>query len=266
MDIGFHYSTVLKLARSLGFREPLATLFAEVSQFVDDCRDVHTIKTPRGMYRGIRTQTLNPFSPEEVRRSVYLPFHFLPGNAEKAAERKDGKTHRLCVTPGSRLCDTVFAAAAESKNPFRIGIALHACADTWAHQNFVGGLDPFNGTGSWTPNIGHADVGTCPDTAGLVWEDPRLVESRIYNYDRFEAAEKWLADRLTGVERDLECPGPVTPAHGWFRESAECVPRLVHNGNRSRVIQDFKSKPGFESSLWYKFQEAAKEHAKLVLA
>ena len=75
---------------------------------------------------------------------------------------------------------------------YRIGIATHAYADSWAHQNFTGLKDNFNGmAGNPLPNIAHADVLQEPDKVGHTWTDSRLINSRINNNQRFmEAAEQ----------------------------------------------------------------------------
>jgi len=108
--------------------------------------------------------------------------------------------HWLNTTPDSANANRVFDAALASGDLYRIGVACHGYADTWAHQNFVGYFHPFNAVtenalSRFTPNVGHADAGHHPDWPALVWEDPRLVNQNamIDNRSRFlEAAEHML--------------------------------------------------------------------------
>jgi hypothetical protein len=87
----------------------------------------------------------------------------------------------------------------EEKDPYLIGIGLHAFADTWAHQNFSAKNEDWNRIlrPDTTPNAsislsaGHMQAGNNPDTIGSIWEDPRLEDPLVNNNARFiEAAKK----------------------------------------------------------------------------
>ena len=82
----------------------------------------------------------------------------------------------------------------------RIGIASHTFADSWAHQNFVGFNDSFNGFNlNPTPNIGHSDAVLHPDRVCRVWEDERLLNDMVVNNDRFISAAEGLFYKYTEV-------------------------------------------------------------------
>ncbi|MDD4617179.1 MAG: hypothetical protein PHW76_08745, partial [Alphaproteobacteria bacterium] len=76
---------------------------------------------------------------------------------------------------------------------YRIGIALHAYADTWAHQNFIGAASRLNSIPTASDeidlenliNTGHGAFGHQPDVPNLVWTDSRLVDSTVNNKQRF---------------------------------------------------------------------------------
>jgi len=81
---------------------------------------------------------------------------------------------------------------------YRIGIASHAYIDTWAHQNFVGVDDSFNGFDmNPIPNVGHADALFNPDTINNTWNDNRLVDRYINNNARFISAAEHLFNKYT---------------------------------------------------------------------
>lgn len=192
MNIEFHYYTVYYLARQAGLGEHDAFTLAYSSQLVDHNLVGYRIMTPAGEYPTVPTQNYG-FWDEAYARDVYIPFHFFPGdNAE--SNRMDGQKNKFCCTPNSRQVKDLLINALESKNLYRIGTALHTFADSWAHQNFSGRLEPWNliDESSPVPPIGHAQALKNPDTINGTWIDPRIAgKGRIDNNTRFlEAAAK----------------------------------------------------------------------------
>ncbi|PKL74513.1 MAG: hypothetical protein CVV27_20110 [Candidatus Melainabacteria bacterium HGW-Melainabacteria-1] len=86
----------------------------------------------------------------------------------------------------------ILVAALNTHNLYRIGLALHAYADTWAHQNFSGDAEAQNAldASSAFPAAGHLQAMKNPDNPRLVWIDGRLKEAfrEIRNADRFVKA------------------------------------------------------------------------------
>ena len=108
--------------------------------------------------------------------------------------------------------------ALNSSDPYWIGIASHAYADTWAHQNFTGMKDPYNCVHAYyvnnttkaqdntrkigryginhilsqgnIPHTGHLDVLNLPDIVNGTWYDYRLKRIQVKNNKRFIAAAK----------------------------------------------------------------------------
>jgi hypothetical protein len=194
MNIEFHYYTLNYLCRSAGFTEAEATTIALSSQLTDEATSPWRIG--EGRFSSLTEVTQNySFWSESVRRDIYLPFHFIPGEAEFAtASRQDKVKSPLLVTSDSPASREILLSALRSRDLYRIGIAFHAYADTWAHQNFSGALDPVNAldTSSPLPAIGHLQALRKPDDPGLLWVDPRLIpgESEVDNAGRFLAAAK----------------------------------------------------------------------------
>jgi hypothetical protein len=127
------------------------------------------------------------------------------------ALRRDGKFHVLNTIPDNSNARAVFKAALESKDLFRIGIAVHMFADTFAHQNFVGYYESFNSMKGLLekaiPDVGHADAKHAPDWPALAWEDKRLIRKNasIDNKERVLAAAERILEELCKY-RDPACP------------------------------------------------------------
>lgn len=309
MNSEFHYYITGIIANYVGFSREDCITIAYSSQFVDDNKIVFTVKDKETdeEYSNYVSQTMNILRPMKTLMRIYPLFHFIPGDPmAESARRKDGKMHILNTTPNSDLAQEVlhkaFMAPAE-KRMYRIGIASHSYVDTWAHQNFVGFNDSFNGVGlNPIPNVGHSDVVFNPDKIKNEWTDKRLVKSEIRNNDRFILAAKHLFYKYTeylGVkvewnpikevllaitntdneEKRLGFYSSLVPwllpynKKYWFEKATDCE---IHG------LEDFESefaskltiweddyfwKDGIkkEDTDWFKFQESVKDHQKEIL-
>ena len=184
MDIEFHYHMTYLIAARAGYSPKEASTIAHASQLVDDNQQEWEISgAPDGTpYTSMYSQSINAFrivDPDRERKlfPVYMAFHFIPGDPERVtAWREDGRMHLLNTTPNGLLARMLMKRALQTGNLHRIGVASHAYADTWAHQNFTGHYDSFNALNVDTPlSIGHAMAGRDPDPPGHTWTDPRLV-------------------------------------------------------------------------------------------
>lgn len=197
MDTEFHYYLTGIIAHAAGFSEGEARIIATASEYVDENDVCLTIKDRSSgqAYENYISQTMDILGPKQKLMRIYPAFHFVPGDPMHAgAYRCDGKMHLLNTTPdneiANKLMDFSFRSS-EDTRLYRIGIATHTYADTWAHQNFVGWYDSFNAiTLDLKPDIGHANAGNHPDWPAHRWEDPRLVQDEVDNSDRFLAAAK----------------------------------------------------------------------------
>ncbi len=204
MDIEFHYYITYLIAARAGLPPPEAVTLAWASQYTDDNTFMCTVDAGRPTeYRNYISQTADILKPRLDLMRIYSLFHFLPGDPQApGAWRKDGAMHWLTTTPGSDNANDLLAAALATGNLYRIGIAAHAFADTWAHQNFVGYANPFNAflkedvATAIMPNVGHADAFFAPDEVDRRWEDPRLIHGPIDNRARFLAAADDLYRKL----------------------------------------------------------------------
>lgn len=207
MNIEFHYYALHYISRCAGFSQVDASTIAISSQMVDECiapwevsassRNGLLVRGGAGyesapLFHTYVTQNY-VFWDDAVAKNIYRPFHFIPGDAAAASGlRIDGRASRFVVTPDSPMAREILIAALNTRNLCRIGLALHAYADTWAHQNFSGEAEAQNSldTSSPFPAAGHLQAMRNPDNPRLVWRDVRLKESfrEIRNADRFVKA------------------------------------------------------------------------------
>ena len=216
MRIDFHFYTIYALARSSGFNPDDAYVIAYSSQYTDDAVDEKRILFEDRDYIDQIMTSHKVYDPstllDRTCRMVWVPFHFLPGNEgtdffERMAAKADGYIakeiiRRLLETP--RLTYSLHL----------LGIILHAYADTWSHQNFLGlrhdmnnisDLKIFNqDISEYTPtdidilNLGHVQAGHIPDEPYIDWEykDYKGELLTISNTERTLRAAKCCYDLL----------------------------------------------------------------------
>jgi hypothetical protein len=220
MNIEFHYYMTYLIAVRAGFKVKDAHTIAYACEFIDENEQPMIVDKGRpSEYISTQTQACNAdYIPESEidKAKIYSIFHFIPGYpSSNGAARKDKNTSYLNTTPNSLNAQEIFDKALATKNLYRIGIAAHGYADTWAHQNFEGQVSEFNQIfgvdflkpiKKWDlPDLGHAEAFCHPDYPSAVWTDSRLKESEINNKARFLDAAGHLFWRLAG------CVGKYTP-------------------------------------------------------
>lgn len=307
MDTEFHYYVTGMIAHAAGFGKDEAKTIATASEYVDEndeilkVKDRHTGK----VYENYISQTMNILKPKQRLMRIYPIFHFVPGEPDAdTARRRDGKMHLLNTTPDSEIANNLIDEAIKVTGEtrlYRIGIASHAYADTWAHQNFVGWFDYFNNVGlDFKPDIGHADAEHHPDWPSHRWEDERLVEGAVYNMERFLGAAKKLYEKYRTAKQNTaptqawsELEKQLVDAMGstfsgsinWhldkrldaYRRAAPWIGEFDEAEWRDDAIE--KVFPGAiisgcctwredvtqENTDWYRFQEAVKDHQQLAM-
>jgi len=205
MNAEFHYYAVYYLCLRAGFPEERARTIAISSQYVDEAVYECAIEEAGRERLTLVTQNY-AFWDETVLRDVYLPFHFVPGLDTGSAAPG---ASRWTVVPDGPVAKELLVSALRSGSDYRVGIALHAFADGWAHQNFSGRLEFGNSIdpSSPLPPVGHLQALRSPDDPAGAWEDPRLGpdRSRIVNAERFvQAALKVYRYLRTSLRRGFE--------------------------------------------------------------
>ena len=209
MQKDFHYDIIYALAKAAGYTDSEANIIAYASQYVDDNTDREysafdshgefyvgfpkEIGKSGDLYFPIITQAVNVTAFElAIQRYVFSPFHFIPGDNNVTI---NGKTNPLCTTRGCKNAKDLVQDALSGGDPYRLGIALHTCADTWAHERFSAFQEDWNRVyksfiRNLPPNIGHGEVFTKPDEISTKWIDERFGNEEIKNWERArEAAE-----------------------------------------------------------------------------
>jgi len=192
MNTLFHFYTIYYLAEQAGFSAEDTSVIAYSSQYLDNALVRYAVQTDDQVYETIATHHFG-FWDKSREWSVWIPFHFLPAGPEAntlekrvdqsgragrlASRRTDGKTNQLNVVANSDRVKRLLVDALKSRNLYRVGIALHTYADSWAHQNFSGKSEDWNrlDPSSPLPPIGHAQKLRDPDKIDSIWEDPRIA-------------------------------------------------------------------------------------------
>lgn len=227
MEKDFHHHIIYALAKVAGYDKAVdgsdeteAKIIAYASQYVDDnCDRTYKIKgldvkLPAELpiddhyFYPTLTQAVDITATKlETQRYIFMPFHFLPGQNYEPTKNMNGICNPRCTIRNSEnansLLDDAFNVTDKTFGLYRIGIALHTYADTWAHERFTAFNEPWNKVLDWykdfkalAPNIGHADVWHLPDQICKTWRDHRFNEDPVNNRKRaFEAVEK-IYDKL----------------------------------------------------------------------
>lgn len=206
MKDGFHYYITYLVSTYAGFSPSQAETIAYSAQFVDDNTKQFTIdKNEPYEYTNYISQTFNILKPRKDLMRIYPVFHFLPGDPDRANPRLDGLKHELVTTPASHNAKDMIWDAGYTENLYRLGIACHVYADTFAHQDFVGLNSVYNKMPGWInsliPNIGHADAKQKPDLASL-FVDRRNIKTTSYSFNP-EFSERFLLDTFIDAALSL---------------------------------------------------------------
>ena len=148
MQIDFHHGVTYVIARLGGLSPEQAAIVAYAAQYVDDATNSGVTRFDNGaMYQRISSahKLLDYRNFEELaNHTVWIPFHFLPGNGGLPAgqDPPGGFINKLVCRPDSPVAHDMLQACIAARGHahalHRLGIALHVYADTWAHQGFAG--------------------------------------------------------------------------------------------------------------------------------
>jgi len=216
MKVDAHYYAVLGFCRACGFGKETALTVAYASQFVDDARINHMVikgPIPEGVHHDVidglpcffnmatchsytRIKTFN----YDAMVNNTSAFHFVPGCSGKNFVKK-----MRCKEAGA-VIEAVLQEVLEQDDPVKLGVTLHAYADSFSHQGFSGLISKVNDIdqleiheksgilkdklrkglrwmreafckwGDWVvPAYGHGQALTFPDLPYMVW-------SYLYDY------------------------------------------------------------------------------------
>lgn len=281
MNGEFHYYLTYLIALRANFEPKEAFIVAYSAQYTDGNSKKYKIinKETNTIYKNYISQTANIAKPEKELMRIYPIFHFMPGTIEEiinfSASRKDGKFHVLNTIPDNTNARAVLGEAIRTKDLYRIGIAAHVFADTFAHQNFVGYYESFNSMKgvleTIIPDIGHADAMHYPDWPAHKWNDIRLItkHSEVDNKERFLLA----AGRL--FEEFYSYKDPTYPSDRLDREKMSLLAEIDraigeqdidNKDNKNRIaryialIKNIVSNSfmDYDSNTWFRLAVKAK--------
>ncbi|SDL33519.1 DUF6765 family protein [Halarsenatibacter silvermanii] len=188
MDIEFHYYVTYLICVGAGLDAERAHKIAYSAEYVDDNNVVFEInKDTENEYKNYISQTFNITKPQTKLQRIYPFFHFVPGDVDEYSNKlADEKCPPLTTTPNNSNANEMLEKALNSENPYKIGLAIHAFTDTWAHQNFIGLAQGYNSITLKNPiDICHTNARRSPDIPDETWEDPRLDDEKVVNKERF---------------------------------------------------------------------------------
>jgi hypothetical protein len=216
MDKDFHFGTIYVLSRWSGFSSYNSLVIASASQFVDDNTDMVSMGR-----RASGHELLENMINVKENNNIWIPFHFLPGldttNPLICKKNSDLAQKMMNDLPEVKVNDSV--------SIFRLGIALHVYADTWAHQEFSGNLSPCNNVSNIFPPlkqiegvgdnvnpipVGHMEAYHYPDRPYLNWEcTPQFPDGRN-NWEEFIDASRKIYNFLTKIHSETNSISELT--------------------------------------------------------
>jgi hypothetical protein len=153
MKIDAHYYAILAFCRAVGFKKKAAQTVAYASQFVDDAKinQISLANEPSGIqFQKIENQPslfnmstshqyfrVNTFNYNAMINNA-AAFHFVPGGHGNNFSKK------LRCIEESPIILAIIDDAMKDNNLIKLGIVLHAYADTFSHQGFSGILSKVN--------------------------------------------------------------------------------------------------------------------------
>ncbi len=195
MKIDAHYYAVLGFCRACGFDKKSACTIAYASQFVDDARVNHIVikgNIPPGVEHDVidgkpsffnmatchsytRVKTFN----YDAMINNTSAFHFVPGC------RGNSFVKKLRCREGGPVIASILRETLMEDDLIKLGVVLHAYADSFSHQGFSGLLSKVN------------DI-----------EQVELLNGSAILLDRFKKGLKWLKKAV------YERVDRVIPAYG----------------------------------------------------
>ena len=290
MNKSFHYHCIRVLAQKAGFSEDHAQTIAYASQYTDDATEhgkmtvtnipsdfdyprwdaikntfdpICTAHSAKGWLKRLWKWAKFYLKPD-VQRKILMPFHFMPPE-ELSTENKDRFT--FVTQKNSRLANIIVENALKSisestdetftQSLIKLGIALHAYADTWSHDGFSGrhsseendikrikikegakfkSVNPLEQVVSYAaPDVGHAEAGTLPDESDVHWKAKYANKKGSLgrdNSDEFLHAAEEIYNRLISVAQN--------PATDWEHVSTPIGECLKNERGWENAFQDIR--------------------------
>ena len=168
MQIDFHNGVTYVVARLAGFDHAQADVIAHCAQYVDDATNSGLIHFNNGAVFNHISSAHKLLDYRNFRAlanyRVWIPFHFLPGNEGLPAHKNPAGlfVNKLICRPNSHIAQDMLRQCIQLRQHqqglYRLGIAMHVYADTWAHQGFAGVNHPVNEATKLLDSRGNPDL------------------------------------------------------------------------------------------------------------
>jgi len=263
MDIEFHYHMTCLIAARAGLPPEETRIVAYSSQYVDDNSIIFEIdKDMPTAYSNYISQTMNILKPKAKLFRIYPIFHFIPGDPmAESAWRKAGEMHWLNTTPDSENANRVMDAALTSGNLYRIGIACHGYADTWAHQNFIlSKLAKFVDPGITKKELKKREATLKKDLDNCIGEQDQTneyAEERIARYSNLATEPEYGKAEITQYDEDRWLEQAVNEKVRGLRDRSDL---FLTRWDPLTDIYTWKDRENYKQTHWLRFQEAVKQH------
>ncbi len=267
MRVDFHFYTIYALARAAGIKPDDAYIIAYSSQYTDDEARAEAIDFEDGTsfephITAHSLYSLETISPR-ICKEVWVPFHFVPGNQSDGDDRMITKPNGDVIQGIIKEFLEGFVSLSYSRH--LLGIVLHAYADTWSHQNFMGVMSDKNkvqeiniegepndfveklvtelGGEYLIPKLGHAEAASIPDEPNRKWnyiDYKGTTYPILKNIDRTVLAAQSCYNLILiflDKSQGLQDKPPLT----WQQISAPIFMLFATQGDLEECIQAWKT-------------------------
>jgi GNAT superfamily N-acetyltransferase len=254
METDFHYYCTAVIAKAAGFDKREALTIAYASQYVDHATENKPIAVGEIKFDPVRTahNGLKAYT-RSIQNLVYVPFHFLP--EKPVISKKDS----FITKSDSAFAHYLLHHAALETDPeyrlYRLGVALHTFADTWAHEGFSGRKNIENHVEkiyvkkgfhwkkphlkrlilSILPHVGHAEASVLPDKPYLKWKYFKSIFKREEERDN----QKYYLHAAQKMYQALSRVRPNSRTVKWNRiqEKIQEIFSFEHDSEEARCIK-----------------------------
>jgi len=216
MKIDAHYYALLAFCRACGFKKESAHKVAYASQFVDDARINHIVIAGNPGRDLIQCDNIDnqpsffnmatchsytrmkTFNIEAMINNT-CAFHFVPGC------RGPNFAKKLRCSEESSVITDILREALEEDDLIKLGIVLHAYADTFSHQGFSGILSKVN------------DIKECKTLSRLPWTWSDKF-ARVFKWSVKDKFDKLLDSAIPAYGHGQAMEYPDLPFLRWSYE------------------------------------------------
>ena len=197
MQLDMHYYGTFLMARAAGLNREASRIIATASQFVDDNAEKESVNFRDGGRMEVEATAHHTLQLKnldlEDQRQIWVPFHFLPGNAgasftERLVCQKNSTIAQEMVEFNLSQCHQSYALPL-------IGITAHVYADTFSHYGFSGISSRKNRIENDSFNF----VAIDPEMKSYILEKAAAFKEKYSKEIALDNIKSWFAENLSGA-------------------------------------------------------------------